>query len=109
MKLFDVNHFNGMVEHVAKQGDKTIIKRSQDVSKILSENQAELNNSSSNWKGDFHKVASIPFIVVEQWRNELKAKGASDINPLSRENKKFLISKLNDYNYSRLRTKDGVI
>ncbi len=108
MKLFDVNP-NGIVEHIGKKDGKVVIKRTQDVENILDLNNQDKINTEGGWKGDFHKVASIPYVVIDMWRAELKAMGADDTNPTSAANKKFFIAKLNDYNYSRLRTKEGVI
>lgn len=108
-KLLDFDPFTGIAEYHYKEGDKNIIRSVQDIDQNLKLNDIDRNNASSGWKGNFHKVASIPLIVLEQWRNELKAKGADDCNPLSKANRQFFLAKLNDYNYKRLRTKDGAI
>lgn len=107
MKLFDAK--DGVNTYFHQDGDKTILRRTQDVQNALDMNARDRNADSGNWKGDFHKVASIPYIVIDQWRNELKAQGAHNPEPLARENHKWFIAKLNDYNYSKLRTKEGRI
>jgi len=43
------------------------------------------------------------------WTEELKARGADCVNPLDAKNRKFLIGKLNDPAWNKLRTKQGVI
>lgn len=108
-KLFDVDNFSGVTEGFAKGDDGKIrIKKTQDVGHILDLNGAEANSKlDQGWKGDFHKVASIPMVVIDIWREELKAKGAHDCDPLSRNNKRFLIAKINSSEWSKLRTKTG--
>ncbi len=47
---------------------------------------------SGGFKGDMHKMASIPPIVLEMWREDMKAKGYPNPNPLrSRKQKVFII------------------
>lgn len=108
-QLFDIDRFSGVIEHIGKNinGD-TVIQKTQDIRGIVQANRREINNHIDNsWQGDMHKVASIPMIVVEQWREELKAKGHIDCNPLSTENRNFLIAKINSSEWSALRTKQG--
>lgn len=109
MKLFDRDEYTGITEHLAIRDGKTHIKTTQNISDVIDLNNVNRNEKAEGWKGDMHHVARIPMVVVEQWRNELKAKGAHDTNPLSSNNKNYFISKLNDFNYSRLRTKTGKI
>lgn len=108
-RFFDYDNDTGIREDFSVVDGKAVIRQTQDESIILEDNKADLNNSSSTWKGDMHHVARIPLIIVEQWRNELKASGAHDTNPLSNNNKKFLISKINNSDFSTLRTKAGRI
>jgi hypothetical protein len=108
-RLFDVNNFSQTREifHSTGKG-KAVIQKTQDTSAIFDANTRELNgNIDGNWKGDMHKVASVPLIVVDMWREELKAKGAHDTDPLSTNNRSFLIAKINSSEWSKLRTKQG--
>jgi hypothetical protein len=107
--LLDDDKFTGIKEVYHKEGNKITIHKSADVSKELNQNQIEYNNASSGWKGHFHKVASIPTIMIEIWREELKRKGCPDVNPLSKNNRPFLMAKLNNGDYAKLRTKGGNI
>ena len=110
-RLLDIDQFTGIVE-TFKKDDLTgeiYIKKSQDVEGMLDLNSADRTSSNKSWRGDMHKVASIPLIFIEQWREELKAQGAANINPLARENKLFFIAKLNSRDWAKLRTKEGRI
>ena len=44
--------------------------------------------------------------MIEMWTEELKAQG-KEPNPLATCNRDFLISKLNNRDFSKLRTKEG--
>lgn len=110
--LKEYDSFNGVTETFTKDKmtGKIAVNRSQDISGIVSANAAEQNAiGNNNWKGDMHKVASIPVVIWEQWIRELQAQGAQHKDPSHNDNRAFLISKLNDYNYSKLRTKTGRI
>ena len=88
------------VHHYSNADDQTTIQSIQDVSGYLRQNSEE-RAGNKDWKGDFHKVASIPMIVIEQWTNELGD------NPLAKHNRKWLIAKLNSNDFLKLRTKEG--
>jgi hypothetical protein len=107
MRLFDHDKDTGITEHFDVVDGRAVIKTSQDTTSIIDHNKRDAGNASSNWSGDMHHVARIPMIIVEQWRNELKASGAHDTNPLSTANKKFFISKINNSDFKSLRTKSG--
>lgn len=105
----DIDLQTGIIETFSKDAmtGKISIHKAQDVNPFFQANQRDMQNSSRNWKGNWHKVASIPPIIIEMWREELKAKGAPDCNPLAAVNKSFLIAKINSGDYSKLRTKEG--
>jgi len=110
--ILDVDNWSGTKEtyYKDKMTGQVSVKKEQDVERIFSANIAEQNAiGNGSWKGDMHKVASVPWVIAEQWTNELKLKGAKNSSPFCAENRAFLISKLNDYNYSKLRTKKGRI
>ena len=77
----------------------------QDVGKYLKANADEFNTTEkgTTWKGDMHKVASIPEVVVAQWWKELGG------NPFSKENRGWLTARLNSREYYKLRTRAGSI
>jgi len=108
-RILDFNKQSGVIETFQQHEGKNIIRKHQNTDAILKANSAELNGfaSGNNWQGDMHKVASIPLIIVDMWREELKAKGVSNPNPLHNDNKTFLIAKINSSEWSKLRTKQG--
>jgi len=108
--MYDIDPQTGIIEHYNK-GDNGKIKvvKTQDVQPFLQANAQSMNNSTSGFQGDWHKMASIPPIVIEIWTEELKAKGADNPNPLAVCNRQFLLGKLNSADWNKLRTKQGVI
>ena len=110
-RLLDVDRFTGIVETFKKDEitGKVYVKKHQDVESLLDLNAADRSNTNKSFRGDMHKVASIPLIFIDQWREELKAMGATNVNPLARENKPFFIAKLNSRDWAKLRTKEGRI
>jgi hypothetical protein len=109
MRLLD--SFDGITESFSqdKMTGDIQITTTQDVDPFFAYNKSQFDNATRGFKGDMHKMASIPPVVVEIWREELKAKGNDDTNPLSSKNRKFLLSKLNSPDWNKLRTKQGII
>ncbi len=87
--------------HYEESGDKLIIERTQDVEPILDTNKRIANDAPTNWKGEFHHVASIPLILIEKYKNE---KGI-DLMKDKAAMKRFL----NDPDNKFIRTKPGRI
>jgi hypothetical protein len=109
-RILDFNKQSGVIETFQTHEGKNIIRKHQNTDAIFDANAREINsNISSGWQGDMHKVASIPLIVVDMWREELKAKGLVNCNPLHNDNKLFFIAKINSSEWSKLRTKPGRI
>jgi hypothetical protein len=110
-RIISADADTGVVEKFKKDEltGKFAIERSQDVSDIIKANKIDINAKPDNWKGDMHHVARIPLIVIEQWADEMRAKGYKNCNPLAPENKSYLISKINNSEFSALRTKRGRI
>ena len=107
----DIDEQTGIIETFSqdKMTGKIHIKKEQDANPFLMANQHEFNNQSTGFKGNWHKMASIPPIVLEIWREEMKAKGVDNPNPLAQCNRKFLLGKLNSPDWNKLRTKQGII
>jgi hypothetical protein len=87
--------------HYDESSDKLIIERIQDVEPILESNKRAMNNACAGWKGEFHRVASIPLVIIEKYKNE---KGIDLMN-----DKEALNSFLNDRDNRCFRTKPGKI
>jgi len=106
-KILDVNSYSGITETFEEVEGKVQIHKSADISQELANNRRELNEKKSGWQGGWHKVASIPTIMIEIWREEMKKKGYPNVNPLAVVNRPFLIAKLNNRDLNKLRTKEG--
>lgn len=109
--ITDHDSFTGITEQFHKDPvtGQVRIKQTQDVESLLKVNKERLNQSSSTFEGEFHHMASVPVIMIEIWREELKAKGFPDPNPLAKCNEKWLLAKLNDPEFSGFKTKAGRI
>jgi hypothetical protein len=110
-QFFDHDNFYGLTEHIGKNDKgQTVIQRTQNTDKIVRANMQEMNSHiANNWRGDMHKVASIPLIVIDMWREEMKKAGYHNCDPLHADNRTFLIAKINSSEWSGLRTKPGKI
>jgi hypothetical protein len=51
-------------------GDFEAIKRTQEITDDFLKDNKELRDASHNKAGDYHKLASIPTVVVEKWMRE---------------------------------------
>ncbi len=101
-KILDYDEHTGLTTIYHGNHDGTFsLQTCQDVSGFLKQNKEASNNNSSGWKGEMHEVASIPPIVWNQWWKEFGG------NPMAKENRKRLIAKLNNTDFSKLRTKEG--
>jgi hypothetical protein len=108
--MYDIDAQTGIIEKYSKDDSGKIkVYQTQDVQPFLQANKRDEDIAGGNFKGHYHKMASIPPIVIVQWTEELKAKGADCINPIDAKNRKFLLSKLNSPEWNKLRTKQGVI
>jgi len=85
--------------HVHQDG-KDIFRIDFEVAKTLEANKAEYNAADRGWKGDWHKVASVP-------HNILHASGFEEAN--QQRDKKWISNWLNDPNNRGWRTKPGKV
>jgi hypothetical protein len=101
--LFDVNGDVLSTLHHDEMSDTTTIRRTQDVDPYLDANKNERDNQDSLSKmGDgLQKIASIPLIVIDQWRKEIGS------NPLHISNRGWLMKRLMSPEWSKLRTRAG--
>lgn len=101
--LFDVN--GDIIHSISydEMTDQTTMSSTQDVDPYLKANKEERESQSSITKmGDgLQKIASIPLTVVEQWRKELGS------DPLSLDNRGWLMRRLQNPEFSKLRTRNG--
>ena len=89
--LFDTSPFR-YTEFIEEPDNTISITTHQDVEPVIEQNKLEYNaygdNLSLGKRGEWHKVASIPLTVYEQWK--LETNGAIDKDP------KLLARYLND-------------
>lgn len=108
--MYDIDQQTGIIEKYSKDDNGKIkVYQTQDVKPFLEHNKKFEDANGQGFKGDWHRMASIPPIVIVMWTEELKAKGADDPNPLAVCNRKFLLGKLNSPEWNKLRTKQGAI
>ena len=108
--MYDIDAQTGIIEKYSKDEDGKIkVYQTQDVKPVLEHNKQFEDSEAKGFKGNWHRMASIPPIVIVQWTEELKAKGADNVNPLDVQNRKFLLGKLNSPEWNKLRTKQGMI
>jgi hypothetical protein len=98
-KLLDVMPYRHQ-EWIEEPDGEISITTYQDVTPTIEQNKKEYNiygdKLTTGKRGDWHKVASIPFNVYEQWKNETN--GAIDKDP------KLLAKYLNDPDNKFFRT-----
>jgi hypothetical protein len=103
-KLLDYDPLSGVSEYYHKTDKGFAIQTVQDVEPVLDRNKRLMNEDSGHYRdGNYHHVASIPIVVLEQWRKELGD------DPLAKHNRKWLIAKLNDRENMFMRTKGGTL
>jgi len=102
-RLLDVNGDVLRTFHYDEAEDRTHIVTSQDLNPYLERNKKEQESASRFEKmGDgMQKIASIPLQTVEAWRKELGS------DPLSAENRGWLMKRLHDRAFQNLRTRKG--
>lgn len=100
-RLLDRDPVSGMTEHVAFEGDETIIKTSMDVKPIVERNK-ELQKGN-NWSKDltWHHCATIDFATLQRWISE---DGIPYFCLPTEEQQKYLRRKLNDSDNRYLKT-----
>lgn len=103
-RILDHDSHTGITEVFHTTANGFGIQAVQDVKPILERNKQLMANDSGNYRnGNYHHVASIPLIVVEQWRKELGD------DPMAKHNRKWLMRKLNDPDNKFMRTKGGTL
>ncbi len=106
MPIQDAHGFT-LVDHDVKtgrtvwsyfDGEKDVYRVDYPVEETIKENAEARASAPSNWKGDYHRIASIPLNVVH-------ASGFAEA--ITQEDNKFLSKWLNDGDNRAWRTKSG--
>lgn len=98
------NPFGTKTEYHKEDG-KLVINEVQDVEPVLEANkraQANRCDYRPHAKGEMHKVASVPLVIVQKWLNE-------GIDVFNKDHWPKVKAKLNDPEYRFLRTTPGRI
>ena len=102
-KLFDIDPLTGIRTYFHTEDGKSVLSKSQDLSENLRLNKIDRNHSQQ--ASNMRKVASVPVIVWEMWGEELKAQGKNP-DPFHKENRVWLIARLNNSDWGKLRTNE---
>jgi len=114
MKLLGAEAIRGGIEkhwlHTGDDGkDRITIETIVDVQPLLKRNAAELSLATESYKGDMHKVASIPVIVIEQMCTLHKIPFGELMSSKTDRAKRIWNDLLNGRDFRAFRTKPGVV
>lgn len=99
--LFDHDFATGRTVWCKENGDGTTTWRTDyPVDQIVKQNAEQRSVASTNWKGDYHHIASIPVGMVHEGDLGQAAKEQDD---------KWLSRWLNDSDNRAFRTKEGTV
>jgi hypothetical protein len=90
--------------HFDPDEDRLVIEVTQNIAPILDENKAFMSDAADGWKGDMHRVASIPHSLLPA----LAKQGIMDMGGRILD-KKAMKRFLNDRDNLWLRTRPGKI
>lgn len=71
-RLFDYDPLTGITRwfHYDDAEDAFYIQTEQETEGLIEQNKREANDADSGWKGDWHKVASIPLSIFVRLQKE---------------------------------------
>lgn len=73
--ILDIDPFTGITKSIGYDHatDTTIIKTEQDCTSLIADNRRQVieANHSQQIRNDWIKYASVPYVVIDKWRNEL--------------------------------------
>lgn len=99
-RLFDHDPLTGITRwfHYDDANDNFYIQTQQETQDLVDQNMREANEAGDGWKGDWHKVASIPLTTFMQ----LQKQGIT-------QDQAALKKWLNDPDNAYFRTKHGTV
>lgn len=99
-RLFDYDFQSGRSVWMLEQDGKTIFRTDYPMQATLAENAAQRNEAERAWKGDWHRIASIPLnVAFDEDLGLMKAHEQGD--------EKYLSRWLNDGQNVAFRTRGG--
>ncbi|WP_457660177.1 MULTISPECIES: hypothetical protein [Sinorhizobium] len=96
--LYDHDHTTGRSVWHYFDGEKDFFRVDYPVDNLISQNQDVRNSAEKAWRGDWHRVASVPLNI---------AYDSGLVQAHSEGNDKFVKSFLNSSDNRAWRTKDG--
>ncbi|PDT39814.1 MULTISPECIES: hypothetical protein [Sinorhizobium] len=96
--LYDYDHATGRSVWHYFDGEKDVFRVDYPVTNVISENQSVRNEASRAWKGDWHRVASIPLNVAHH---------SGLVQAHSEGDDRFVKRWINDSDNRVWRTKEG--
>lgn len=100
--LHDYDPVTGRSVWALFDGEKTVFRIDTPVQATLDENARVRNDAPSGWKGDYHRVASVPMQLLYDENLGLN-------KAIQQGDDKYLSRWLNDSDNRAWRTKDGKI
>lgn len=102
-EVFSAEEGGGVATSLKVEGDRLLIRHTQDVEGILDANAALRNDRAATTlaNGNMHHVASVPMIVLQTWAKEA---GVKMDDPAFKE---VVKRKLCDPDWAKVRTREG--
>lgn len=98
--LVDYDHFSGRSVWSMYDGKQTIYRVDYPVENIVKQNKASRNDAPSGWKGDWHRIASVPLNLVHDG-------GLAEA--MNQHDDKWISRMLNNPDNRAWRTKEGAV
>jgi hypothetical protein len=97
-ELFDYDYATGRSVWRYFDGEKTIFRTDYPVHHLVEQNLLERQETPAGWKGDWHKVGSVPLNL---------AYDSGLVDAITQQDDKFVSRFLNDSDNRAWRTKEG--
>lgn len=95
-------------QHTGDDGRKKItIETTADVEPLLEKNKAAYKNAGDNWKGDLHKVADIPAVMIQEFCKKNQIPFSEFVQSKTDRAKRGWKRLLNDPEFRYFRTRPG--
>ncbi|NTF35560.1 hypothetical protein [Agrobacterium rubi] len=97
-ELFEYDYATGRSVWRYYDGEKTVFRTDYPVAQLVEQNAVERSHAISGWKGDWHKIGSVPSNMA--WENGL-------VEAVTQQDDKWISRMLNDSDNRAWRTKEG--
>lgn len=96
--LIDYDYASGRSVWSIFDGEKTIIRTDYPVAQAIEQNTLFRNAAPSDWKGEWHRIASVPLNLAHE---------GGLVEAMNQHDDKFISRFLNDGDNRAWRTKEG--